>query len=210
MALSTWVSSVTNSTLNMTSSTYSFQDALAIAPIGPYANPPYPPYLFQDGCLQEDGSQNCTASCLDENKIFGSLDTLHNCMVYPTVADLYARNKSSDISLPDHYHIKKAKMNSPLYQDITTKIKSCLIDFCTVTSGCLEGLKQFDTSDMLLHSPTNQTSRFYIYNSNESSYSFDSFDFCDYVPKSFNADIGGIGVCRPSAVLDGIYLLMFE
>ena len=209
MALSTWVSQVTNSTLNMTFSTYSFQDALAIAPIGPYANPPYPPYLFRDGCLQEDGSRNCTASCQDQNKIFDSLDTLHNCMVYPTVADLYARNNLSDISLPDYYDISPAKMNSSLYQNITTNIKTCLIDFCTVTSDCLEGLKLYDRSEML-HSPTNQTSSFYIYNSHESSYSFDSFDFCDYVPKSFNADIGGIGVCRPSAVLDGICLLMFE
>ena len=202
MALSTWVSLVTNSTLNMTSSTYSFQDALAIGSMSSYANPPDPPYFFRDGCLQEDRSQNCTASCLDENKIFGSLDTLHNCMVYPTVADLYARNNFSDISLPDYYDIRKAKMNSPLYQDITTKIQNCLIDFCTVTSDCSERLKRYDTNDMS-HSPTNKTSSFYIYNSYESFYSSDRFDFCDYVPKSFNADIGGIGVWNPPECLRG-------
>ena len=203
MALSTWVALVTNSTLNMTSSTYSFQDALGIGSLGIYADPPY---FFQDGCLQEDGSQNCTASCQDENKIFGSLDTLHNCMVYPTVADLYARNNFSNTSFLDHHGIRKAKVNSPLYQKITTTIQDCLIDFCTVTSGCTEGLKQYDANHAS-YSPTNKTSSFYIYNNDES---IDGFDFCDYVPKSFNADIGGIGVCRLSAELDGIYLLMFE
>ena len=205
MALSTWVSVVDNSTLNMTSSTYSFQDALAIGYISSSENPPY---LFRDGCLQEDGSQNCTASCQDENKIFGSLDTLHNCMVYPTVADLYARNNFSNTSLPEYYHIEKAKMDSDLYRNITTTIQSCLIDFCNVTSGCSDGLKQY-SANYMAYSPSNKTSSFYIYKY-ESYYSIDPFDFCDYVPNSFNADIGGIGVCRLSAELDGTYLLMFE
>ena len=209
MAISTLVSIGGNSTLNITSSTYSLQDALAIRSISLDLIPLYPQYLSRDGCLQEDGSQNCTASCQDENKIFGSLDTLHNCMVYPTVADSYARSNISNISLLDYYDIRKANMNSSLYQSITTTIQNCLIDFCTVTSGCSEGLKRYDMTDMS-HSPTNKTSSFYIYNSYDSFYYFDSFDFCDYVPKSFNADIGGIGVCRLSAELDGTYLLMFE
>lgn len=190
MALSTWISDVTNSTLNITLSTFSFQDALN--PSGKDTPNAYynPPFLFHSGCLQPDGTQNCTASCQDPNEIFGGLDTLHNCMVYPTVADLYARSNLSNASLPKYYDIQKSQMGSDLYINITTTIKACLIDYCNITlagSGCMEGLDACDSSD----SPSNITSTFYIYNAYEGD---NTFDFCQYVPQSLNQDIGGIGV----------------
>ena len=189
MALSIWISSVTNSTLNMTPSTFSFQDALN--PFGAYKSGSYStPFLFQDGCPQDDGSQNCTASCQDENKVFGSLDTLHNCMVYPTVADLYARNNLSDPALPAHYNIQKAKVNSTLYKTITTTIQTCLIDMCNATSGCMDELNRSDGYGML-SSPSNLTSTFYLVSSR---YGGSNFFLCEYIPGSFNPDIGGIGV----------------
>ena len=211
MALSTWISSVTNSTLNMTPSTFSFQDALN--PFGAYGSGYYStPFLFQDGCSQDDGSQNCTASCQDQNKAFGSLDTLHNCIVYPTVADLYARNNLSDPTLPAHYNIQKAKVNSTLYKNITTTIQTCLIDMCNLTSGCMEDLNNSNAYDML-SSPSNLTSTFYLVSSR---YESSSFFLCDYVPESFNPDIGGIGVrWIPRALLDprvnagiGVHILL--
>lgn len=54
MALSTWISDVTNSTLNITLSTFSFQDALN--PSGRDTSNGYdnPPFLFNTGCLQPD------------------------------------------------------------------------------------------------------------------------------------------------------------
>ena len=185
------ISSVTNSTLNMTPSTYSFQDALS--PFSTYTSSySSAPYLFQEGCSQDDGSQNCTASCQDENKVFGSLDTLHNCMVYPTVADMYARNNLSDPTLPAHYNIQKARVNSTLYTKITTTIRTCLIDMCTDTPGCTEYLNQSNMESMQ-SSPSNLTSTFYIYSDFERAYGSD-FPLCGYVPESFNPDIGGIGV----------------
>lgn len=190
MALSTWISDVTNSTLNITQSTFSFQDALY--PSGRDTDKSYenPPFLFHHGCLQDDGTQDCTASCQDKTKIFGSLDTLHNCMVYPTVADLYARSNLSNPKLPAYYNIEKSQPGSDLYINITTTIKTCLIDYCTITlsgSGCAEGLAGVDVD----YSPSNINSTFYIYNSYDSG---NDFDFCEYVPQSLNADIGGIGV----------------
>ena len=190
MALSTWISDVTNATLNITLSTFSFQDALN--PSGKDTPNAYynPPFLFHSGCLQPDGTQNCTASCQDPNDIFGSLDTLHNCMVYPTVADLYAKSNLSNTSVPDYYKIQKSQKGSELYINITTTIKACLTDYCNVTlagSGCIEGLDAWDSS----YSPSNITSTFYIYNDYEG---YNNFDFCQYVPKSLNQDIGGIGV----------------
>ena len=192
MALSTWISSVTNSTLNMTPSTFSFQDALN--PFGVYTSGySSTPFLFQDGCSQDDGSQNCTASCQDENKAFASLDTLHNCIVYPTVADLYARNNLSDPTLPAHYNIQKAKVNSTVYKTITTKIQSCLIDMCSATPGCTDSLDQSSRGSGMSSSPLNLTSTFYLYSDTYRSYASDYF-LCQYVPESFNPDIGGIGV----------------
>ena len=186
MALSTWIS-----TLNMTPSTFSFQDALS--PFDLYASGYYStPFLFQHGCSQDDGSQNCTASCQDENKVFGSLDTLRNCMVYPTVADLYFSNNFSDPTLPAHYNIQKAKVNSTVYKNITTTIQTCLIDMCNATSGCIEYLNQSSVHSME-SSPLNLTSTFYLYSSAYRTYTND-YPLCEYVPESFNPDIGGIGV----------------
>ena len=192
MALSTWISSVTNSTLNMTPSTFSFQDALNS--FGSYSSGYYStPFLFQDGCSQDDGSQNCTASCEDENKIFGSLDTLHNCMVYPTVADLYFRNNLSDPTLPAHYNIQKAKVNSTVYKNITSTIQTCLIDMCTATPGCTDYLNESNKGSNMWSSPLNLTSTFYLYSDTYRTYGSD-YPLCAYVPESFNPDIGGIGV----------------
>ena len=210
MALPTWISQVTNSSLNITPSTFSFQDALnpvpnAHLPEGYYGYSS-PPFLFENGCLQDDGSQDCTASCQNETMMFGSLDTLHNCMVYPTVADLYARNNLSDKSLPDHYNIQKAKVNSTLYTNITTKVQRCLIDYCNEIPGCTEGLEYWNTNSKF-DSPGNLTSTFYLYSTDES---YSRFDLCAYIPGSFNPDIGGIGVRLSSAGIDEICLLMSE
>ena len=192
MALSTWISSVTNSTLNMTPSTFSFQDALS--PFGFYTSGAYStPFLFLDGCSQDDGSQNCTASCEDPNKVFGSLDTLHNCMVYPTVADMYARNNLSDPTLPAQYKIQKAGVNSTVYKNITTTIQACLVEMCTATPGCPDYLNQSSRQSMS-SSPLNLTSSFYLYSEDLRGYSSTAFPLCEYVPESFNPDIGGIGV----------------
>ena len=175
----------------MTPSTFSFQDALS--PLGVYTSGyDSNPFLFRDGCSQDDGSRNCTASCQDENKVFGSLDTLHNCMVYPTVADLYARNNLSDPTLPAYYNIQKAKVNSTLYKKVTTTIQTCLIDMCNDAPGCSEYLNQSNRNSMS-SSPSNLTSTFYLYSDTDRSYA-STFPLCDYIPESFNPDIGGIGV----------------
>ena len=145
--------------------------------------------------MQGDGSQNCTASCQNEDDIFGSLDTLHNCMVYPTIADLYARKNptNASASLAGDYNIQPSKMGSPLSNNIIITIQKCLMDYCNITlngSDCSEGLRQNNAS-YPTSSPSNVTSTFYIYNDSEGG---NIFDFCQYVPKSLNSDIGGIGV----------------
>ena len=178
----------------MSSATYSFRNALNsfATPTDGYYDSSTSLYLFQDGCLQDDGSQDCTASCQDRYKVFGSLDTLHNCMAYPTVADLYARGNLTDPSLLLHFNIEKTKVNSTLYNNITSTIKNCLIDMCTAAPGCTENLKAIDANG-ISSSPSNLNSTFYLQNQQQYGHS-SYFDLCDYVPGSFNPDIGGIGV----------------
>ena len=114
-------------------------------------------------------------------------------MLYPTVADLYARSNLSNPTLPEYYNIQKATVGSTLFKNITTTVKNCLIDYCTMTYGCTDGLKTYD-KESIGSSPSSITSNFYIYNLSESYDSYPTFDFCDYVPRSLNPDIGGIGV----------------
>lgn len=211
MATSTWISEVSNSTLNITLSTFSFQDALSLSGGDIYGGYSYSPFLFLDGCLQDNGTQDCTASCQDPEKVFGSLDTLHNCMVYPTVADLYARSNLSNAGLPEHYNIQKSRVNSTLYRSMTGTIQKCLLDYCNTNlgkSGCPAGLEDWDKSN-LMSSPSNLTSTYYIYSEDGSYNSFETFDFCEYVPKSFNPDIGGIGVYVSYWIQTGLALLSF-
>ena len=114
-------------------------------------------------------------------------------MVYPTVADLYARRNLSNVHLAQQLSIEPSRIESPLLNSITTTIQKCLIDFCDTLSGCSQALNEFNMSS----SPSNITSAFYINIYNEDNYEseYNVWDFCDYVPKSFNPDIGGIGVC---------------
>lgn len=190
MAASTWISGVTNSTLNASVSTFSLQNALSIGGIDSYYETS--PYLFAKGCTQEDQSQNCTAACMDYNQIFGSLDTLHNCMVYSTVADLYARRNlsNSNVDLAQQLSIEPSRIGSPLYNNITTTIQTCLMDSCNSHSGCNGSLHGLNAS----WSPSNLTSGFYIYHEDDSESEYNTWDLCDYVPQSLNQDIGGIGV----------------
>lgn len=180
------------SILNTMPSTFSFQDAVDIGSLRSSS-----PSFFHDGCKQGDGSQNCTASCQDKSAIFSGLDTLRNCMLYSSLANQYA---TSNVTFPeqyDHYQIHKVKINSDQYKNITTTIQTCLIDYCNITlntSRCSEFLQEWDSeSDRDRDgSPTNLTSSFYRY-VDTASYS-STFRFCNFVPGSFNADIGGIGV----------------
>ena len=124
-------------------------------------------------------------------------------MVYPTVADLYARSNLSNMGLPERYSIQKSKVNSTLSKNISLTIQKCLMNFCNVTSGCVEGLKEWDTGSMST-SPSNIASTFYVSSTSNTPSRGSRFDFCDYVPGSFNQDIGGIGVREYSVGLDEI------
>lgn len=110
-------------------------------------------------------------------------------MVYPTVADHYARSNLSNASLPEYFNIQKSEVGSTLNQNIANTIAACLIGLCDMTSGCTQGLNRYNAANPS-SSPSNTTGSFYIWNGTGDS----SFDICSYIPGSFDPDIGGIGV----------------
>ncbi len=115
-------------------------------------------------------------------------------MVYPTIADLYARSNLSNASLADYYNIQQSKVGTGVSRNITTTISKCLHDYCTQTlagSGCTDYLYGLDNTS----TPLNISSTFYIWSDTYYEYAGDDvFDLCLYIPKSLNPDIGGIGV----------------
>ena len=194
------VSAITNATLNLTLNTYSLQDALS--PSGVDSTQAEDDgyitrYLFDTGC-QYDGVQNCTAACQDPGSAFSTLDTLHNCMMYPIIADQYAKNNlSSDIAqLAQSLGIEKSTWPSAVSLNIAQTISSCLVAYCATLEQCMPTAVAYNESyygdgeyDSMF---TNSTGPFYFDLGPRQGSS--EFDLCEYLPASVNQDIGGIGV----------------
>ena len=190
------VSAITNSTLNITLNTYSLQDALS--PNSWHSTQDTDgyvlPYLFKTGCWV-DNVQNCTAACQEPASAFSTLDTLHNCMMYPVIADQYSKdNLSTEITqLAQSLGIEKAQWpSSSVSRNITKTIGSCLEAYCSTLPYCNESLPQYNQSFYSYEvSFLNQNGSFYY---DPTYLEVDPFDLCEFLPVSVNQDIGGIGV----------------
>ena len=193
-----YVLAITNSTLNIPLNTYSLQDALSPNSLDStqsfdgYVQP----YLFETGCWV-DGVQNCTAACQEPASAFSTLDTLHNCMMYPVIADQYSKdNLSTEITqLAQSLGIEKAQWpSSSVSLKVTKTIGSCLDAYCGTLPYCTEAAYQYNQSyygDDFDSSFLNQTGAFYFDLDHQE---VNPFDLCEYLPVSVNQDIGGIGV----------------
>ena len=193
------IGSLTNNTLNITQTTYSLQDAFS-----PYAfdstfrSIPRAEigYMFPNACGSDPDAQNCTTFCTDPSSMFANLDTLSNCMVYPTIADRYANGVLSveDQRWADKLGILKSKINDTVSVNVTLTVQACMTAYCS--SDSLPGCKE-DSESYLHENPEdsflNLTSTFYFpYYSDTNPY----FDICNYLTANVNQDIGGLGV-RP-------------
>ena len=83
-------------------------------------------------------ASNCTELCLDPSLLFGSLESFHNCLMYPAVTDLYANNMLSPnhAKMADSLVIEKSQRGSPLLSGIIQNITSCLNDYGLASSDC--------------------------------------------------------------------------
>ena len=151
--------------------------------------------MFPQACGPDPNAQNCTQFCTDPAKVFGSLETLANCMVYPTIADRYANNALSpeDQKWADQLGIQKSKTSDSLSLNITTTVHNCMYDYCynsDTLPECREvskGHYQAYPEDSFL----NLTSTFYY--PYDQGIKFD-LDLCELLQAPVNEDIGGQGV----------------
>lgn len=188
-----YVSAINNS-LNIALNTYSLHEAISV-------NGDIAPYLFDTGCQVDDGVQNCTAACRNAGSAFRTLDTLHNCMMYPVIADqLFKDNLSIEIAqLAQSLGIEKEQWPaSSVSLNITETIDSCLDAYCSTLPHCTEAANQYNQRfypQTNSNTSLNRTSAFYFdLDPYQEHYPPVAFDLCEYLPESINQDIGGIGV----------------
>ena len=185
------------------SNTYSLEDALSLLGSLTVLNVvgDFGPYLFHTGC-QVDGVQNCTVACQDPGSAFSTLDTLHNCMMYPIIADQYSKsNLSMEIAqLADSLGIGKEQWpSSSISLNITKTIGNCLDAYCDTLNDCKDSV-QVDQNLTYDYDPTyitflNNTGPFYFDLDPYDDFSLGRrFDLCYYLNVSTSQEIGGIGV----------------
>ena len=151
------------------------------------------PSLFPNACQQEDGKRNCTASCLNTTQTFASLDTLHNCAVWPSI---YAADDKNGLlplaaSLTRSLGLENGSDGSSLPSRISTNIQTCLLDSCDADDKCgSKANNTFPSGSFRQHFSIPLTADLY-YGMNDS---LPYFDPCRYINSPVTADVAGIGV----------------
>ena len=143
--------------------------------------------LFTDACIQGDGTPNCTAACLDKTQMFSSLETLHNCAVFPNISVHLANNAlTADARrLAEDLNIRPSSHDSSLPSNISNAIQRCLFDTCKNNEDCARTLDPINGSNKK-YSPYDLTGTLFINNT--------YFPLCRPIPAEINADVGGVGV----------------
>ena len=120
--------------------------------------------------------------------MFGDLETFHNCLIYPAVAQLYGNGSLGDSQLADSLGIHNQTQAMQTANNITTTINSCLSKYCGEDERCTSDLQRLGAFG---YASSNVSSSTYLTDPD-----IFRFDICNYVaPFAFlNADIGGVGV----------------
>lgn len=208
---------VTNDTFNelkITLSVFSLQDTLfpnsGEAKLWDY-DTRETDYIFTDACRQPDGSRNCTISCSEPSKMFVNLQTIHNCMVFDTVAaHAYDKNLTATAST----FVQELGI-APIRNDSTKggrtakgMIQTCLTDYCESIAGCREGYEDWYEDyysysyDDPYYSPSDHNDSYLKPTpwQNVSNYNFDAYGkylvtaICNFYSSQVTEEIGGIGV----------------
>lgn len=135
--------------------------------------------LFSKACGNE--TQNCTAACLDPAQMFGNLETLHNCGVYQTISEQWAKGNLhvENVSFVKNLGFKNSREDSALPSKISQAIQTCLLDICGNHAECTN-----------LGSDSKQS----LHDRTEIPYANDYTDICRGIPSPIVADVAGIGV----------------
>lgn len=170
-------------------SALSLRDAFTI-----YERPSELGIARDSGACNSAGLQNCSASCSDASVLFGSLENLHNCLLYPAVAQLYVNGSLGDSPLTEFLGIDNKSQANQTANSTIAAISSCLSDYCGGDKECNNELPPSRAFyyGIYTHSTPDDVHPSAYYTGPPVL----EFDICDFVaPSSFlNADIGGIGV----------------
>lgn len=149
------------------------------------------PSLFPDACQQDDGERNCTTACQKNKQMFASLETLHNCVVWPSI---YAENERNGLlpfaaDLASSLGLEKGSEGS-LPSSISNSIQDCLLDSCDASEGFAPNANKPFPKGFRDHFSHKLTGDAY-YGSDES---LPYFDPCPYIDARASPDVAGIGV----------------
>ena len=181
---------------------FGLQDALNVRYKSPIANFKYSS-LFPDACEQDDNNRNCTTSCLHNEQMFASLDTLHNCVVWPSI---YVEDEKDGLlpfaaSLAGSLGLEKGSKESSLPSNISTRIQSCLLDSCDADEECGRNANMsFPSGGFRQHFSAQLTGDLY-YGLNSSHVYFNP---CQYISGPATADVAGIGVLHYNSAVQKI------
>ena len=149
--------------------------------------------LFPHGCLQNDGTPNCTAACLNNTQMFSDLETLHNCALFPKISVSLADDSLTPEArrLAADLKIAPSNNDSSLPSTISNAIQHCLLDSCNAKEECAADIPNPKSMN---HKPSSDT--------------LDGANFidngylvlCVAIPAYITADVGGVGVWSTPAL----------
>ena len=190
---------ITFSNVTFNGSVFGLQDALSNS-ADYYNGPPYDwPFIFSSSCPAKDGRPNCTAACLDPGIVFANLTNTHNCLIYPLISDLYAREQlSADTEIwASELGIEAYFLNSSSSNAILSTIQLCFWDYCESLEGCPDWVSQEYGDGGKGGISENFTDTIEIFNlQNEywiSAYA-NASGICSQISAPADPDIGGVGV----------------
>ena len=148
--------------------------------------------VFRDGCwLPNDiTSANCSQACTKPDLIFSNTSTLHNCVVYPTIARYLLAVGQSETVDSSVEHLVQNLMNLGYRTDTLDPgpaIDQCFKDYCNgPVSGCKNYLSPVpQNSSLRISKPCGEGQL-----QNISCF----FDICGHINSAADPDIGGQGV----------------
>ena len=158
--------------------------------------------LAPNGCyLGENlkGDRNCTIACQNLTKVFGSADTFHNCLSYPTVHQMLTSRDVSptDEDLAISYGIHREDVGISV--NIVENTRKCLVGYCNSSKTCM----QFWTDELSAIPPNAITFPIVDHDSYSAYYSGEVggtlgtiLGICKAIQRTstVNTDISGIGV----------------
>ncbi|KAI9713400.1 MAG: hypothetical protein M1820_000782 [Bogoriella megaspora] len=96
--------------------------------------------LNEQGCgtgANGTGPKNCTAACQDPTLVWGNMNTMQNCMLYPVISSMLALPNLTDYAkgLSRSYGFEDASNENLDLNDITNTIANCINEYCA-TANC--------------------------------------------------------------------------